>query len=322
LKILFISSGNASSGISSIVKKQGESLIKSGVDLEFFTIKGKGLFSYLKHIFILHKHLKNNIYDLVHAHYSYSAYVASLAGCKPLVVSLMGSDMVSGLLGKLLIDLFSFLSWNKVIVKSLSMLKTSGLKRALIIPNGVDIDTIETLEKDSHIFKELSSIKAHNKTILFASDPERISKNFNLAQKSIAKINCDLRVVYNKLHEEIINEIIQADVLLLTSLWEGSPNIVKEAMACNCPVVATDVGDVCWLFGDEPGHFLTSFDPQDVADKIKQALQFSEKYGRTNGRQRIIKLGLDADTVANKIIGVYQEVLEKRKIGRRGKVKE
>lgn len=311
MKLLFISSGNALCGISPIVKKQGESLISSGVDLEFFTIKGKGLYSYFKHIFILSKYLKNNIYDLVHAHYSYSAYIASLAGCRPLIVSLMGSDIRSGFIGKSLIHLFSFFSWNNVIVKSLSMKKTTGLKKALVIPNGVDIHKIKEIEKQFANSKAHSTNSAKKKTILFAANPYRKAKNFHLAKKSVAKINVNFKIEYNKLHEEIIEELFKADVLLLTSLWEGSPNIVKEAMACNCPVVSTDVGDVRWLFGDEPGHFITSFDPKDVTEKIKQALGFAEKYGRTHGRQRIIELGLDTNTVAKRIVGVYEEVLQK-----------
>ena len=80
-------------------------------------------------------------------------------------------------------------------------------------------------------------------------------------------------------------------------------------MACDLPVVSTRVGDVEWLFGDEPGHFIAEHDPDDVADKIKLALEFSEKYGRTNGRQRIIELGLDSDSIAKRIIEVYEEVI-------------
>ena len=92
MTILFISSGN-SGKISPIVKAQADSLIKKGVAIDFFLIKGKGLTGYLKSIFILRKFIKKNNYDLYHAHYSLSAFVATLAGCKPLVVSLMGSDV-------------------------------------------------------------------------------------------------------------------------------------------------------------------------------------------------------------------------------------
>ena len=75
---------------------------------------------------------------------------------------------------------------------------------------------------------------------------------------------------------------------------EGSPNLVKEAMACNCPVVATDVGDIKWLFGDEPGYFISDFTSEDFSRKIKRALDFSITTGRTRGRERILELGLDS----------------------------
>ena len=82
-------------------------------------------------------------------------------------------------------------------------------------------------------------------------------------------------------------------------------------MACNCPVVATEVGDVRWLFGNEPGHYICDFDPQDVSAKIEHALNFVKQNGRTNGRSRIVELGLDATSIAEKLKNIYAEVLEK-----------
>jgi glycosyltransferase involved in cell wall biosynthesis len=81
-------------------------------------------------------------------------------------------------------------------------------------------------------------------------------------------------------------------------------------MACNRPIVATNVGDIEWLFGNEQGHFLSSFEPQDVAEKIIKALKFAESEKGTTGRKRIIELKLDSDSVAKKIIRVYQEILK------------
>ena len=117
--------------------------------------------------------------------------------------------------------------------------------------------------------------------------------------------------MYDASYELITYYMNAADVLLLTSLWEGSPNVIKEAMACNCPIVSTDVGDVRWVFGETEGCYLTSFDPEDVADKIKLALVFAEEKNRTNGRKRIIEFGLDTETIANKIIDVYKKVVLK-----------
>jgi len=97
------------------------------------------------------------------------------------------------------------------------------------------------------------------------------------------------------------------DVILITSFSEGSPQVIKEAMACNLPIVSTDVGDVKEVIGNTEGCYITSFDPKDVAEKIKMALDFDK---RTNGRERIKKLGLDSESIAMEIIKLYKNVIQ------------
>nr|MBP9044541.1 glycosyltransferase family 4 protein [Spirochaetota bacterium] len=149
------------------------------------------------------------------------------------------------------------------------------------------------------------------KHILFMSNPDRPEKNYNLAKQAYNLLNENnivLHVIYNISNDKIPHYYYSADLLLLTSLWEGSPNVIKEAMACNLPIVSTDVGDVKEVIGSTEGCYICSYDPKDVAEKIKMALDFGK---RTNGRERIIKLGLDADNIAKKIINVYDKVLER-----------
>ena len=110
MRVLFVSRYNVKIGISPIIENQGRS-IEDKVDLSYFPIKGNGFKGYLSSIFELKKHLKKNSYDIVHAHYSLSAFVTSLAGAKPLVVSLMGSDVKSRNMYKSLIKIFSRLFW-------------------------------------------------------------------------------------------------------------------------------------------------------------------------------------------------------------------
>lgn len=303
-RILFVSSGNSKFGISPIVKNQGESLINKGIHVEFFTIKGKGIFSYIRSIHILRCQIKENKFDLVHAHYSYSAFTATLANCKPLIVSLMGSDVRGNVFLKWAIRFFNKTKWRAVIVKSESMKLDIGLKKPFIIPNGVNIELITKTIKPSKPFE--------SNIILFASDPTRVEKNFSLAEKAASRLSDKkvvLKTVFGIQHDKLLSEIKNASVVLLTSFYEGSPNIIKEAMALNIPIVSTNVGDVAWIFGETEGCYLTSFDFEDVADKLKLALNFAKEKGKTNGLDRIIKLGLDDSTIASRLISIYETVI-------------
>ena len=100
-----------------------------------------------------------------------------------------------------------------------------------------------------------------------------------------------------------------ANFLLVTSYSETGPLVVKEAMACNLPIVSTNVGDVSYLINEIRGCYLTKYAPKDVAEKIKLAIDYSITDGKTNGRSKIIELGLGSDVIAEKIINVYNKTL-------------
>ena len=309
MKVLFVSSGNTKGGVSPIISNQGQSLIDQGIEVDFFAIKGRGFWSYFRHIFILRRHLKVHKYDLIHSHYSFTSFVSALAGARPLVVSLMGSDVISDRISRPLIYLFYNCFWDKTIVKSRDMYECLKLRNIEVIPNGVNISRFCTLEKKDCLDKLGWDIS--KKHVIFASDPNRKEKNFKLASLAIELLPVTYEVVVHNLkdvsNEDIAIYMNAGDVLILSSLQEGSPNVIKEAMACNCPIVATNVGDIQWVLDDTAGCFVTTFQLEDMKDKIIRALEFGRK---TNGRERIIKLGLDAETVARKLIEIYLKVLK------------
>ena len=308
MRVLFVSSGNKKEGVSPIINNQGESLKKEGIELDYFTINGKGIRGYLKNIRLLRNQININNYSVIHAHYSMSAFVASLAGATPLVVSLMGSDVKAKFWYKWIIYIFHKWSWSKTIVKSEDMKTALGLKNVQVIPNGVDF-SIFYPQKKSHCQQNLGW-DLTKKHILFPSNPKRFEKNYELFQKSLSTIEDTDNVIHTLVdipNNDIPTYLNASDIIVLTSLWEGSPNVIKEAMACSKTIVSTNVGDVAWLFGSEPGHYITNFTTEDVENKIIFALEFSKKNKETKARDRIINLGLDSKSIAKNIIAIYKE---------------
>ena len=307
MRVLFVSSGNRGE-INSIIKNQGDSLIREGIEVEYFLIRGKGALGYLGNILKIRKAYKSQSFDLIHAHYSLSAMAASMAGRFPLIVSLMGSDVYASWFWRRLIILFNWLLWDRVIVKTEGMKNIMRLHDAIIIPNGVNIDKFNMISMESA--RRAINFPGDRRLILFLADPAREEKNYNLAQEAIRIVNNNkviLLPVFNQPHDKIPYYINAADLLLVTSRWEGSINVVKEAIACNCPVVSTNVGDTKWVLDKCENCYVTSFNPVEIAERINDILKNGK---RTNGRKRIIDLKLDLENSAKRIIQLYKEVLK------------
>ncbi len=311
MKVLFVSSGNSKKGISPIVISQGKSLEQQGINLTYFTIKGKGIKGYLSNIIPLRKFLKRNSFDIIHSHYSLTSFIVSFAkiGLKiPQITSLMGSDVNAKSIWKFFIRVVNLFSWESVIVKSKDMKKKIGIKKNInVIPNGVNLKYFKSVGKK--VALEIVNYDEYKKNIIWVSNPKRYEKNFTLAETAINILNDDsvkLNIVNGVNHQDISKYMYASDILILTSLWEGSPNVIKEAMACNLPIVATDVGDVRELIGTTKGCFITNFDPVNIAEKIQRALAFG---GRTNGRAKLRELCLDSETVSKRIIEIYGKVV-------------
>jgi teichuronic acid biosynthesis glycosyltransferase TuaC len=306
MKVLFVCSGKVSGAPGILIRNQGESLKNLGIIVDYFTIERKGVWGYLQNIRLLGRYLKSNNYNIVHAHYSLCGFMASLAYRGPIIVSLMGSEVHSSILLILSIKLFHRLRWNRTIVKTSEMKDKLQLANALVIPNGVNLNEFVPMEKS--LAKKRVGY-GNRKSVIFVADPGRVEKNFALARLAIGLLkrnDVDLVPLFNIGHNEIKWYMNAADALLLTSIWEGSVNVVKEAMACNIPIVSTDVGDVRMNTTGVSGCYICENNAASLASGLEKALQFDSE---TNGRERIISLGLDSEAIGRKIVAVYEEII-------------
>ena len=107
--------------------------------------------------------------------------------------------------------------------------------------------------------------------------------------------------------EQVNALMYNCDALLLTSKTEGSPQVIKEAMACGCPIVSVDVGDVAErVSGVEGCYVVRTREPKDIAEALLKAIAHE---GKTNGRERIQEMGLSNEQVAEQLIAIYQSLV-------------
>lgn len=269
----------------------------------------KGGIEYILNIKKLRKYIKANNIDIVHAHYSFSGFFSSLSfSGKPVVCSLMGSDVLGSNFYHRIINFFNNKLWNFTIVKSKEMKKL--FPNSVVIPNGVDFKNFRLINKDNASLK--TGFNQNEINIIFvATNPNAKVKNINLAKSA-------LEIVKNKVEKRVNLHILSdiafkdlpyffnsADMLLLTSFSEGSPNVIKEAMACNCPIVSTNVGDITEVIFETKGCFITNFNAEDVAQKIIKAIKFGK---RTNGMKAIREL--NSDLISDKIYNLYTNIIK------------
>jgi glycosyltransferase involved in cell wall biosynthesis len=303
LNILVVCSTNA--GLSPFVKEQVASLKKEGVSVDIFGIQGEGKAGYLKNIFPLKKELNHANYHLIHAHYGLSGLVANLQRKVPVITTYHGSDV--NLKRNVKYSKIAVLLSRYNILTNEKLNQTLNLKKHIsIIPCGIDLNNFTPMDRD--FCKQQMGLSLQKDYILFSSAFDRKVKNAALAQKAVDKLENTKLMELKGYSRKQVNLLINASKLvLMTSFHESAPLIVKEALACNRPVISTDVGDVKNILAHIPGSYLTDYDARDIAQKCRLILNNDEAY---QSRGCVKKFALPA--IAKRIKKVYLDVLGNR----------
>lgn len=311
LKVIVVCSGTKGV-VNNFVREQVNSLSGVGIDIKLYQINKSGLFGYLNNLSSLNKLITVFEPDLIHAHYGLSGLLSNLQRRIPVITTFHGSD-INNRHVRMLSMLTHVLSSASVFVSEALRKKAGAVRRTFIIPCGVDLSFFKPSDEKPQFPQKIISTEARN--VLFASSFSNPVKNSALALEACRqaelisgqKINLIELAGFTRLQvRQLINNV---DCILITSVSEGSPQIVKEAMACNRPIVATKVGDIPDVIKGTDGCFLSSFDPGDVALKLISAFKFLDLNGFTNGRDQILNLRLSSESVAYQLLEVYSQVV-------------
>ena len=303
------------------IKSQVDSLIASGHVIEVIHPKpGPVLLRYAAATTQVFLKTLTGRFDVIHGHYGQWCLIARLQWATPVVASFLGDDLLGTVTtnggysnrSRLIARISRWLCQrvDAVIVKSEGMKKAAPEGNIFVIPNGVDFELFHPIPR-----AEARAALGWDQDycyVLFGNDPKIPVKNFPLAQAAIERlhrrgVSAKLIVANGLPQAKLVQYINASNALILSSVAEGSPNIVKETMACNVPVVATDVGDVSQVIACTKGCSVCPHDPDALATALEQALRHTEP---TTGRTDIMHL--DRSVIAKQVIAVYEQVINKK----------
>ena len=290
------------------VQDQVEAIRRQGVEVDVLFINGRqSKLNYLWGLFRLWWQLLKKRYDIVHAHYVFSGIIARLQPFIPVVVTYHGSELGVGpqhwlfMLSRAAQPFFQ-----KVIVVSPRMLKMLNPLNVLVIPCGINLEEFKPIPPAEA--RQQLGLPLDKPLVMWAGEHWQSVKRYAMLEQAVALTRqslpeVQLVLVSGQPHEMVPNYMSACDVLALTSIYEGSPMVIKEAMACNLPIVSVDVGDVAQVIEGTTHCYIVEPTPEAVAEKLCLVLSSRQ---RTDGRSKIGYLS--SDSIAERITRVYTEL--------------
>ena len=302
------------------VTEQGEAIRALGHDVEYFLVRG----NYIKALGALKRKIREFKPDVIHAHYGLSVIVAELQSQVPVVTTFHNGETHRWWVN-LLSSLFSLRAKHVIYVaQHIRNMVYFKAKNYSIIPCGVTLDDCFLMDK-AEARRQLGW-SPDKKYIMFGGAFSNLRKNYKLLAEAVERLTDEGMKDFECIEMrglsryDSILRMNACDVFALPTKNEGSPQALKEAMAVNCPIVATDVADIKHLLGDLPGHYVLAnkkgtpaywvgdeSSAAEMAELINDAMMFE---GRTKGRERIIELGLTNELIAKRIIKIYENILK------------
>lgn len=305
MRVLVVASYNKGR-FAPFIEEQAKELEAQGCETRFFGLQGKGIGGYTRNLPLLKKEIKAFQPDIIHAHYGLSGLFANMQRRIPVVTTYHGSDINDKNALRFSKVSMRLSAWN-IFVSRQTLRKAQLKKKYSLLPCGIDLSELQLTKKTEA--RRQMHLALDKKYILFAGAFDNRVKNAPLAQQVVDNLHDDdvaLLELKGYSRDEVTLLMCAADALIMTSFSEGSPQVIKEAMACGCPIVSVDVGDVKERVEGADGCYVAKTrESNELANLLREAMLFD---GKTKGREKIVADGLDNRQVAEKLLTIYNRV--------------
>lgn len=290
-------------GYAPFVTEQVEALVKAGVACEYFPIKCNGIRGYLRELPQFRRRIQENKPDIIHTHYGLCGVFANLQRRIPVVTTYHGSDINDSSVLWLSRIAMRMSAYN-IFVSQKSIDQARPKKNVALIPCGINLDDYPRIDKLEA--RKQMGLELDKKYVLFAGAFDNAVKNAPLAKDAVALLPGVELLELKGYSRRQVSVLMQAvDAFLMTSYSEGSPQVIKEALACGCPIVSVDVGDVKERVSDVNGCWIVDAQKGAIVNALSEALKYSK---RTNGFMALKRDQLTNEAVANRLVSIYEIV--------------
>ena len=276
-----------------------------GVDLELFTF-ATGARAYASAARELRRRYRGERFDVVHAHYGLAGWTAQAIRGAPHVVTFHGTDLAHRRVGPLSRALARLIALPAPVSASLArsgLPEQSAKGRTAVLPCGVNLERFAPA--DRRAARERLGLDPDGPYLLFPADPARPEKRFDRARRVAEAAGARLLSYEARPPEEVPLLINSANAVLVTSEREGFGLGALEALACDVPVLSTEVGIAPLALGGIAGTLCAPFEETRWTNVV--AAHVASPDPRVEGRARAAIF--DRNRLARRVFCAYQDVL-------------
>ncbi len=300
-------------------------LRRAGVEADMYFVNGRAnKLNYAGMPLGFFRRIRRAHYDVIHVHHSFCGLTATMQRAIPVVWTFHEGEISGGTADALREQPIKHVAYSRrlkrfvakrvdaVVVVAEHLREPLGRPDAAWISAGLDLELFAPM--DSVAARREAGLPEGKRYVLFPASPSRVEKRYELARAAVEIVkrspgmdDVELIALDNIPHKRVPLHVNASELMLMTSAFEASPVTIREALACNVPVVSTDVGDARVVLGRVPGCVVAAADPARIAEAVRTVLAAGR---RVQGRETVREHSLE--NVAGKLIALYERVIASR----------